>query len=66
MPMADGEFVTGEIQVMLIRKESDGENGVRVIVLQARNLPCKDLNGLSDPYVKITLGQSKRKTKVPG
>ena len=38
--------------------------GVRVIVLQGRNLPSKDGNRLSDPFVKVQIGDTKKKTKV--
>ncbi|KAK4259178.1 hypothetical protein QN277_005535 [Acacia crassicarpa] len=35
-----------------------------VRVIEAKNLPATDLNGLSDPYVKIHLGRQKFRTKV--
>lgn len=33
-----------------------------VRVLEARNLAAKDLNGFSDPYVRVTVGKSKAKS----
>ena len=39
-------------------------SGVRVIVLQGRNLPSRDSNRLSDPFVKLQLGETKKKTRV--
>ncbi|KAL6197793.1 hypothetical protein ACLB2K_027587 [Fragaria x ananassa] len=35
-----------------------------VQVMGARDLPAMDLNGLSDPYVKVKLGKQKFKTRV--
>lgn len=33
-------------------------------VIEARNIPGNDQNGLSDPYVKVKMGKQKFKTKV--
>lgn len=35
-----------------------------VRVIEARNLPSMDLNGLSDPYVRLQLGKTRFKSKV--
>jgi hypothetical protein len=35
---------------------------IYVKIIQARNLAAKDSNGLSDPFVEVTIGQSKEKT----
>ncbi|XP_042521034.1 C2 and GRAM domain-containing protein At1g03370 [Macadamia integrifolia] len=35
-----------------------------VRVIEARNIPAMDLNGLSDPYVRLQLGKNRFKTKV--
>ncbi|KAK6917894.1 VASt domain [Dillenia turbinata] len=37
---------------------------LHVTVVEARNLPAMDANGLCDPYVKLQLGKQKGKTKV--
>lgn len=35
-----------------------------VRVIEARNLPATDLNGFSDPYVRLQLGRQRFRTKV--
>lgn len=35
-----------------------------VKVIEARNLPAVDLNGFSNPYVRLLLGKSRCRTKV--
>ncbi|POS82965.1 hypothetical protein EPUL_004974 [Erysiphe pulchra] len=36
--------------------------GLKILVIQARNLAGKDKNGLSDPYLTLTLGDSRHST----
>jgi Ca2+-dependent lipid-binding protein len=37
---------------------------INVAVIQGRHLASRDSNGLSDPYVKLSFGEDKRKTQV--
>lgn len=37
---------------------------ITVRVIEARNLPATDLNGSSDPYVRLQLGRQRFRTKV--
>lgn len=37
---------------------------LQVRVIEARNLPAMDLNGFSDPYVRLQLGKNRSRTKV--
>ncbi|XP_067950638.1 synaptotagmin-7-like isoform X2 [Watersipora subatra] len=57
----------GELMVSL--SYNDVTNHLTVIIVKARNLKAKDINGLSDPYVKIHLLYQnqrieKRKTEI--
>jgi hypothetical protein len=69
-PLAESHYISGEIQVIVSKLTDDrgrkDENSfhLRVGVVQGRNLPSKDLNGLSDPFVKFTIAGQKKKTKV--
>jgi Ca2+-dependent lipid-binding protein len=35
-----------------------------VTVMEGKNLPALDSNGMSDPYVTLSIGKVKQKTKV--
>lgn len=37
---------------------------MNILLIEARNLPAKDSNGLADPYVRFKLGNEKYKSKV--
>jgi len=45
--------------------ESNKGNGYVIKIIRCKNIPAKNLNGFSDPYVKLKLGgHQKQKTKV--
>ncbi|KAF9938490.1 hypothetical protein BGZ67_010793 [Mortierella alpina] len=48
----------------LSAEEEDVSVVMRIHISQARDLAAKDFNGLSDPYVKVTVGGHKFTTKV--
>ncbi|KAH9490645.1 hypothetical protein Btru_052216 [Bulinus truncatus] len=65
-PERGEDFGLGEIQLQI--SHDDFDNTLNVHVIQARNLRPRDLNGLSDPFVKLYLlpgrgPENKRRTK---
>ncbi|KAK3733852.1 hypothetical protein RRG08_031793 [Elysia crispata] len=60
------DFGLGEIQLQI--SHDDFDNTLNIHVIQARNLRPRDLNGLSDPFVKLYMlpgrgPENKRRTK---
>ncbi|KAK0062512.1 serine-rich adhesin for platelets-like isoform X3 [Biomphalaria pfeifferi] len=65
-PERGEDYGLGEIQLQI--SHDDFDNTLNVHVIQARNLRPRDLNGLSDPFVKLYLlpgrgPENKRRTK---
>merc|ERR1719163_1404109 len=46
------------------RGAGDHEYAVEITVAQAKDLPKMDLRNRADPYVELTIGGSKKKTKT--
>eukprot|EP01103_Thecamoeba_quadrilineata_P002310 TRINITY_DN12286_c0_g1_i1.p1 TRINITY_DN12286_c0_g1~~TRINITY_DN12286_c0_g1_i1.p1 ORF type:complete len:996 (-),score=232.04 TRINITY_DN12286_c0_g1_i1:187-3174(-) len=61
-------YVAGKVRLKLFfRKPHEGIGGsgtLLVKVIEARDLAARDANGLSDPYVVLSLGKQNFKTKV--
>lgn len=46
------------------QKIQEWDSVVNIVLIEARNLPAKDSNGLCDPYVRFRLGNEKYKSRV--
>ncbi|KAI1296773.1 Multiple C2 and transmembrane domain-containing protein 1 [Halotydeus destructor] len=55
---------SGETTFTKKAKTQQWDSVVNVILVEGKNLPSKDENGLSDPYVKFRLGNEKYRSKV--
>eukprot|EP01119_Soliformovum_irregulare_P019013 TRINITY_DN593_c0_g1_i4.p1 TRINITY_DN593_c0_g1~~TRINITY_DN593_c0_g1_i4.p1 ORF type:complete len:657 (-),score=175.68 TRINITY_DN593_c0_g1_i4:386-2356(-) len=66
LPMDYEKLVTGDLHMKMTYRPGINHlpSALFVSVLAARNLASKDTNGLSDPYVKLTLGHKSKKTKI--
>lgn len=45
-------------------KTQNWDSVVNIVLIEARNLPGKDSNGLADPYVRFKLGNEKYRSKT--
>eukprot|EP01098_Paradermamoeba_levis_P015334 TRINITY_DN7726_c0_g1_i1.p1 TRINITY_DN7726_c0_g1~~TRINITY_DN7726_c0_g1_i1.p1 ORF type:complete len:550 (+),score=128.35 TRINITY_DN7726_c0_g1_i1:78-1727(+) len=68
-PITSELFVTGSLHVLAKfcppdQQHNNGKGSLYIKVIEAKDLAFKNPSGNSDPFVKITVGDEKQKTKV--
>src|SRR3990167_5099285 len=58
------DFSCGQIRLKFEYRPGHKKGNVSCTVVECQSLLAKDKNGLSDPYVILTAGKTKYKTKV--